>query len=451
MTTDEQRKRQADALARDILKLSSNMLHVRLRFLDLALGELKLKSISGYQIGTDGQTLFYGPGCILRQYKAQQDSVARSLLHLLTHCILRHMFVGPVEIALWNLACDISAENVLLELNAPPSGEDAARRAALEWLASETTYLTAEHIYRYLQETPMEQGQLEALTALFYTDDHWPWYLPQHLQTDNNHMVLWNGASAQTTHSAGKMGTSWMDRWKILGHRMQVDLETSPQWGKIAGSFLQNLGQLNREHYDYTEFLKKFALPGEAMKINEDEFDQNFYTYGLELYRDMPLIEPLEYKEVKRVKEFVIAIDTSGSVAGALVQTFIQKTYNILKTTESFFTKINLHIIQCDAAIQEDAKITGQEELDRYLQTMTLRGFGGTDFRPVFAYVDSLIQKAEFINLKGLIYFTDGYGTFPEQKPAYQTAFLFIDQGQEPPAVPPWAIRLVLRVEDLDG
>ena len=185
------------------------------------------------------------------------------------------------------------------------------------------------------------------------------------------------------------------------------------------------------------------------MKINPDEFDYNFYTYGLQLYDNMPLIEPLEYKDVKRIRDFVIAIDTSGSVAGATVQAFVQKTYNVLKSTDSFFSKINLHIIQCDAAIQEDIKITTQEEFDNYLATMQLRGFGGTDFRPVFSYINSLVEIGEFANLKGLIYFTDGYGQFPATKPDYDTAFVFIDEDDNNYNVPPWAIKLILRKDEI--
>ena len=163
----------------------------------------------------------------------------------------------------------------------------------------------------------------------------------------------------------------------------------------------------------------------------------------------MPLVEPLEYKDVKRIREFVIAIDTSGSVAVDTVQKFIQKTYNILKSTESFFSKINLHIIQCDSTIQEDAKITSQEEFDSYLKTMKIHGLGGTDFRPVFSYVDWLREKKEFINLKGLIYFTDGYGSFPAKKPDYESAFVFLDDEPNNYNVPPWAIKLVLRREEI--
>ena len=134
------------------------------------------------------------------------------------------------------------------------------------------------------------------------------------------------------------------------------------------------------------------------------------------------------------------------------MQTFVQKTYNILKSTESFFNKINLHIIQCDAEIQEHVKITTQEEFDEYLKNMTIKGLGGTDFRPVFKCVNELILKKEFTNLKGLIYFTDGYGEFPQQKPAYDTAFVFIDEDYKIPEVPAWAIKLILEKDDLkDG
>ena len=117
-------------------------------------------------------------------------------------------------------------------------------------------------------------------------------------------------------------------------------------------------------------------MRGEIVKINDEEFDYIYYTYGLKLYKKMPLVEPLEYKEVKRIREFVIAIDTSGSVSGKMVQLFVQKTYNILKSTESFFSRINLHIIQCDAQIQQDTKITTQREFDQFMETMEIHGLG---------------------------------------------------------------------------
>ena len=80
---------------------------------------------------------------------------------------------------------------------------------------------------------------------------------------------------------------------------------------------------------------------------------------------------------------------------------------------------------------------------------MSIHGLGGTDFRPVFSYVNELIVNKEFDNLKGLIYFTDGYGTFPVRKPEYETAFVFIDDEYTHPDVPSWAIKLVMQSDEI--
>ena len=56
------------------------------------------------------------------------------------------------------------------------------------------------------------------------------------------------------------------------------------------------------------------------------------------------------------------------------------------------------------------------------MEKLDLAGEGGTDFRPAFAYIDELIATHRFTELKGVIYFTDGQGTFPERMPDYQTA-----------------------------
>ncbi len=101
--------------------------------------------------------------------------------------------------------------------------------------------------------------------------------------------------------------------------------------------------------------------------------------------------------------------------------------------------------------IQEDVKITNQEEFARYLANMQLKGSGGTDFRPVFRHVDKMLRDQEFTNLKGLLYFTDGQGVFPERQPAYQTAFVFIQDDYKEPEVPPWAIKLVLQRYELEA
>lgn len=236
-----------------------------------------------------------------------------------------------------------------------------------------------------------------------------------------------------------------MEAWEDISRRIQIELEAHMlRQGDGAGSFAAALEAVNRERYDYAEFLKRFATLHERMRVNPDEFDYIYYTYGLNRYGNMPLIEPLEYKETRSVHDFAIAIDTSESVSGDLVQAFIRKTYNILKQVENFAERVNIHIIQCDARVQEDTVITSLDELDLYIDAMELKGFGGTDFRPVFEYVNLLVEKRAFSDLRGLVYFTDGQGTFPPRKPAYEAVFVFLDDGYSDPAVPPWALKVIL-------
>ena len=448
------------ALAQRILILSRNTLLVNLRYLDSAISRFVLTPIPEGTLGTDGYHLFYSPLHILRTYKKEQNFPTHAYLHCLLHCIFRHMFVNPeIDRPLWNLACDIAVENAILDLGLPSVriANDTAESQYLNELKAEIRVLTAEKIYSYLKTHHNHDDYAESLSEIFTIDDHSFWYLPPENNTDpsqsqsnQNNPNKDNELNNQQPDSNAPDREELEQMWKHISEQVKTAQEMfSRQQGTEAGGLIQNLKAVTRERYDYTSFLKKFAVYGEAMKINDDEFDYIFYTYGLSRYGNMPLIEPLEYKDVKRIREFVIAIDTSGSVSGELVQTFIQKTYNILKSTESFFSKINLHIIQCDAELQEDVKITSQEDFDNYLKTMQIKGLGGTDFRPVFSYVSKLLAEGEFTNLKGLIYFTDGYGTFPKRMPDYETAFVFIDDEYNNPAVPPWAIKLVLQRDEI--
>lgn len=435
----------ASALAKEVLQLSRNALQINLPFLTGALNRLEAAIHPEISFATEGLALYFEPFCLLKRYRKELEAVTRDYLHVLLHCLFRHMFLHEqTERMYWDLACDITVESVIsaLELDAVTSERQLRQKAVIADLQKCVKHLTAEKLYRHFLEHP--PGAYNDLKVLFRADDHGLWYQEQGFVPGGTGAS--NDRSAQQQN--GQKNARAEQEWEELSRHLQGDLETfSRHRGDQAGALLQNLAAVNREKYDYAAFLRKFAVLSEAMAVNDDEFDYIFYTYGMKLYGKMPLIEPLEYRDVKRVREFVIAIDTSGSVRGDTVQAFVQKTYNILKTTETFVSRINLHIIQCDAEVQEDVRITSQAEFDEYLKTMTLRGFGGTDFRPVFSHVDALVEQGEFKNLKGLIYFTDGVGCFPREKPRYDTVFVFLDEDYRDPEVPPWAMKLILESE----
>lgn len=418
------------ALAKKVLSLAHDDILIHLRFFDKALAGLvwKEQRESG-RIATDGTNLFYDPVYVLKQYKKEPGRITRCCLHLLLHCIFCHRFqYNKLDRELWNLAADIAVEKVIIELNLPSVtlGQDKEAIRKLQILQEDIGALTAEKIYRYFKNYPPSASEKEELRELFYEDDHELW-LP--------------GEEAEVS----------MEQWRKISERVRADLKSFTKAKSGAEALEKNLEESTRDRYDYSEILKRFTVMGEDITVNDEEFDYIYYTYGLEHYGNMPLIEPLEYREAYKVKEFAIAIDTSASCRGAVVKAFLQKTYSILKSTENFFHKVNIHIIQCDNEVQSDTGITNDEDFERFIQYGKLKGFGGTDFRPVFSYLEKLKKQGEFNNLKGLIYFTDGYGIYPERMPDYDVIFAFLEEDEFRAPVPPWSMKVVLDTEELEG
>lgn len=492
----KEKTEQAEDLAKEIMDISRNTLLVRLRFLEPAFFKVQMIPDPEVEYATDGWSVRYGFLHVLRSYQISSGLVTHDCLHMMLHFIFHHPFVGEhVDPDLWNLASDIAVEEGIRELDLPETRcpKDGRMLPVLDDLKKRIGTLTAESIYHYFRDFGLSPEEIAAIREPFAADEHDLWYEHAKEDTDeqkdsddsgqDDHSDSMSdknpgensqkedkdspGTSTQTGSEEDKSGDEpeekknpsvskddLLKEWEDISARIRTDLETtSSRWGEKAGTILRNLKECTRKKTDYRRFLRRFSVLGEAMKTNDEEFDYIFYTYGLHLYGNVPLIEPLEYKEVRRIRDFVLVIDTSASVDGELVQRFVQKTWEILSGEESFFTKINLHIIQADTKIQEDKKITSKEEMKEYLESMSLKGFGGTDFRPAFRYVNELVQKHEFSNLKGLIYFTDGEGTFPKEKPPYSTAFVFVSDGTdygkyENIKIPVWAIRLVL---DEDG
>ncbi|MGN0401064.1 MAG: VWA-like domain-containing protein [Acetatifactor sp.] len=425
--TEEQKK--ISALAEQVMGLAHDEILMHLRFFDMAISQLKLKERN--EIGclaTDGETLFYDPVYVLMLYRKEPKAISRMYLHVLLHCIFSHGFqYDRLDREKWDLAADIAVENVIINMElagvALESDADAARK--LKVLQEDVGVLTAERIYHYFRHSMLTPGETEELKRLFVRDVHTLWKPAEQLEMTR-------------------------EQWKKISERVKADLKSFSKAQNGAETLEKNLEETTRDRYDYSEILRRFTVMGEDITVNDDEFDYIYYTYGLEHYGNLPLIEPLEYKESNKVREFAIAIDTSASCRGAVVKAFLQKTYSILKESENFFHKMNVHIIQCDSEVQSDTRITCDDDFETFMKYGKLSGFGSTDFRPVFQYLEKLKGQGEFENLKGLIYFTDGYGIYPEKMPDYDVIFAFLDEDENRGPIPPWSMKVVLESDVLE-
>ena len=290
--------------------------------------------------------------------------------------------------------------------------------------------ITAEGIYRHLLRLDLPEYELARLQRTFLVDDHGLWDPDQQDQEQQKQRE---------------------QKWQGVSEKTQTGLETVLA-GKATGgeAVLEQIQVANRDDVDYRTFLRRFAVPREVMAVDGDAFDYIFYTYGLQLYGNMPLVEPPETKEEKRIEDFVIAVDTSMSTSGELVRQFLACTYAILRSTETFTRKVNIRILQCDDQVRSDTPIRDLEELKAYMENFSLMGGSATDFRPVFEHVAELQAEGAFTSLRGLVYFTDGMGVYPRKRPPYDTAFVLLEEPPLSVKMPPWAIRLVVPTPALE-
>lgn len=435
---DPVRQRQLDELAEvelghEILSNASNELYLSFRYLDVALSSFLFEADwTGRGVATDGFVIYYQPEHLFSMYKRSRTLVNRAYLHMLLHCLFGHLNGRGKRIKeSWDLACDITIESILDSFYVKPvyQHQTPSRREVYGRMAEKRKVFTAEGIYKELQDMNLTPEQYARMAAEFYVDSHDRWDMDEEPEIQMERQ----------------------NQWQNIREKMQTEMESFGEKNEDSSrELLEQVRINNREKYDYRQFLRRFAVLREEAEIDPDSFDPVFYTYGLSLYQNMPLIEPLETKEVFKIEDFVIVIDTSMSVSGDLVQKFLQETYGVLGESESYFRKINIHILQCDEKVHSDVTIRSREEMKDYMEHFTLSGFGGTDFRPAFEYVNGLLAKGAFQKLRGLLYFTDGKGIYPVKMPPYDTAFVFMKEQYEDISVPGWAMKVILTEEDLE-
>ncbi len=428
-------------VGREILEDSRGELYMDQHYLALALGSLSFAfttEIDG--IGTDGEVLAAHPKALADLYVKDRRLVNRIFLHQVYHCLFRHIFRRiPARADLWMLACDMACEFLIdrQDNRSTRVARSRLRENTRAEISRRVKVLNAEGIYHALLQIGPDEEMVQRLMREFCVDDHslWPALRtnPERPSLPPQSVILKN-------------------RWEDLSKKTQTQMEAfSTEASSGSKELLEETRVENRERMEYRTFLRKFSALREEMHMDPDSYDPILYSMGLQMYGNMPLIEPVETREVKKIEDFVVVIDTSMSVSGPLVHSFLEQTYSVLSESESFLHKVNIRILQCDEKVLSDKRIESQKDLSEYMEHMELLGGGGTDFRPAFSYTQELIRNKEFRDLRGLLYFTDGKGIYPEKKPPFETAFIFCSEEYEDRQVPPWAIRLILPAAELEA
>ncbi len=422
--------------AKEAWRLAGLALREKLPWLSQAAGIWEFVWTEG-RTGMDGVRVSGNAEEILSWFRESPAVLERRFLHLLLHGLYLHSFREPRgRERVWWVACDLMTEYRIDRLHvdgfAWPVPDERGR------------------YYRKLREEQIPMGERKIAEWIGKQAEEELLRMERAFRVDGH--ALWHTAMRKNTGKGMEISAPELSEciravhhWREAFEKLELQrAEHRRQAGGSIGTRRQMIQLEKEQGHDYRQFLKRFAVEREELVPDMDSFDYIPYHYSRDMYERLVLLEPLEYRDVRKLEEFVIAIDTSGSCSGEVVRRFLEETWEILNEKENFFRDMRLHLIQCDCVVQEHRVVTCEEEWRDYLEHVVVQGHGDTDFTPVFRLVERMLEEKELKHLLGLLYFTDGDGVYPSKPPEYETAFVFLSKALQKGQAPDWAVTLTL-------
>lgn len=412
----------------------------------------------------DGRWMYYVETWL--EQRVQSGSIwelARYYAHMLLHCLYLHPFQRNSNPSrLYFLACDIAVEYLVDQIFGPAKQYAWERQSVYDALRKNESILVVAYIENWLwaqlhvrsqfecRSGSQKESLLSSWEMWFMRDSHVFWEANR--APKSGEYAQFFSKEADLESFAEKEDAFWQktkEMWSQAGNGLrQAGSKMAGKRSDAAGNDQEEACLTKREGYDYHIFLRQFMVQKEDRILDLDSYDPIYYTYGLNAYGNIPFIEALETKEVMRLEELVIVIDTSGSCSGKLVRFFLEETWSVFGQEENFFDRFEVRILQCDAVVQEDVKLTNLQEAEEYMKHLMIKGGGGTDFGAAFSYIKDLQKQGQLKHLKGILYFTDGFGTFPARAPGGRCAFIFLKSRFGQVEVPYWAEKLLLELPE---
>ncbi len=170
--------------------------------------------------------------------------------------------------------------------------------------------------------------------------------------------------------------------------------------GKLPAGMDRLLSFIDRSQIDWKAALWRFLVRTPA---DYEGFDRRFF-------HQKQYLEMLEGETVRAH----ICIDTSGSIGTAELEMFMGEVVGILGA----YPHIKASLYYADAGLY------GPFDVHEQVARPTPKGGGGTSFEPFFAHVSE-----KFDDDGVCIYLTDGYGSFPSERPKMDTLWVVTAGG----------------------
>ncbi len=365
---------------------------------------------------SDGK-IFYFNRDYIAALNTEQTQFALS--HEALHCALSHFHRRGHRVKhRWDLACDYAINPLLIKDGLKPTLDALYLR--------EYEGMTAEEIYPCLEDN--DNGGERDLEDERKADDsgNGDNNAQQSKQENSggkgeeNHDI--NEAQGQQDDSIDNSGRDGQAQQPAALSAQEED-NLSLQWEqRLAGAAQQALqsGKLEGEMARMVDHLLQPKLPWRmllARYMSATAREDYSYTRPSTRRGDPAIYPSMRSNET----HIVVAVDTSGSIAAAEIQQFISEI-NAIKSQ----VRASVTLLTCDSKLNYDCPWQF-EAWDTFQFDIEIRGGGGTNFKPVFEWVDTQDQMPDL-----LVYFTDAEGVFPEVEPNFPVNWLVKGKAKVP-------------------
>lgn len=355
-------------------------LSLRQPFLASAIMRLPIKDATVYgwckTMATDGYHIFFNANWVVNLSQSEIRGVlAHEVLHVIFQHSSRRLNRDP---ELWNIAADHAINLLLIEqgFSLPKGG---LANYAYRGMSAEKIYSLLPQKTSYALESKMHKG---GTTDNAENSGEIPGIGTDVLDPDSPEVVGARDSDMPDTAQLNEICATLRD-----------DAASKLQ-GNAAGFFKSECTAIEESRIDWRDLLRGWLV--DRIKNDWSMWPCSKKHLHRGLY--MPSLG------IEAPGHIIFAIDTSGSMSNEdLAEIFAE--VRVYRETYP----CRLTVIQCDAKIQS---ITTYEEMDgeEIPPKVQLFGRGGTDFRPVFQWIDENAEGAY------LIYATDGCGNFPESE-----------------------------------
>lgn len=328
---------------------------------------------------TDGKDIFFNEQFLKSLNSSEQNAL---MLHEVLHMALLHVTRRQSrDPHIWNIAADIVVNDLILRNTsfALPEG------AIIDHQYSDKS---VEFIYEcLLKDNKYKQKKYQLEIA------------------DVGNSSEGSQSTNLSEVEQQEIESYWRDKIQVLKNSAEHDNKDKTQ-GNMPLGLSKEVEVFLEPEVDWRHALWKYV--GKT-PVDFDDLDRRFLYRGL--YLEGLLTEALEVS---------VCIDTSGSVSQKLLDQFLGELKGILNAYPH---------VRCDLFFA-DTEIDGPHEIKSIDEMPPVSGFGGTSFVPFFKYLEKNNNNLMGAN-KVNIYFTDGYGDFPNKEPKDPTMWLVSKDGLE--------------------